>query len=143
MPNKDNLREPFDETTLQMPEGLPKSFKERRKISRKQDTFYQLVVGLNIVAWIFLIASLILLHYARPEFITGVQNYWGIEGREIWSKDHLDDLLSLLQICLFTTIATVILRSRRNRRKADRFGVNVLILLVISITSLVVLYMTV
>jgi hypothetical protein len=40
MPNKNNFPEPFDETTLRMPDSFP----NRRKISRKKDTFYQLVV---------------------------------------------------------------------------------------------------
>ena len=139
MPNKNDHRVPFDETTLQM----PKTYEDRRFKNRKNDLLYQIVMGLNIIAWVLLIAALILLHYARPEFITGLQNYWGIEGREIWSEDHLGDLLALLQICLFTTIVTIVLRSKRNRRKTDRFGVNVMILLLISIASLVTLYMTV
>ncbi|MFT6269200.1 MAG: hypothetical protein ACJAVV_002024 [Alphaproteobacteria bacterium] len=139
MPNKKNSPEPFDETTLRMPD----SFAERRKISRRKDAFYQVVVGINILAWVLLTGSLILLHYARPEFITGVQNYWGIEGRDFWSTAHVGDLLTLLQICLFATVVTVVLRSRRNRRKTDRFGVNVLGLLVISTTSLVTLYMAI
>lgn len=139
MSNKNNSHEPFDETTLQMPEGYP----ERRVINRKNDRLYRIVVGLNVIAWVLLMGALILLHYARPEFITGLQNYWGIEGREIWSEDHVDNLLILLQICLLTTIITIVLRSKRNRRKSDRFGINVMILLIISIASLVTIYMSV
>lgn len=139
MPNINNLPEPLDETSLRMPNNAP----ERRKISRKQDTFYQVVMVLNLLAWALLAGSLVLFHYARPDFITGLQNYWGIEGRTTWSPAYVGNLLTLLQICLFTTIITVILRSRRNRRKSDRFGVNVMILLVISVVSLVTLYMTV
>lgn len=139
MPNKNDHPEPFDETRLQMPIVN----EDRRLKNRKNDFLYQIVMGLNIIAWFLLIAALILLHYARPEFITGLQNYWGVEGREVWSEDHLDYLVTLLQICLFTTIATIVLRSKRNRRKTDRFGVNVMILLVISIASLVTLYMVV
>lgn len=121
----------------------PDGFIERRKKSRTKDWLYRVVVSLNLLAWGFLVSALILFHYARPEFITGVQNYWGIEGRNFWSEEHLANLLRLLQVCLFTTIFTIALRSRRNRRKTDRFGVNILILLVISIVSLVTLYMTV
>lgn len=139
MTNKNSENVDITGANLQMPNG----FVERRKSSRQKDAFYQVVVGLNIIAWILLIASLVVLHYARPDFIAGVQNYWGIEGRDFWSKDHLDDLLTLLQVCLFITVFTIILRSRRNRRKTDRFGVNILILLVISIVSLVTIYMTV
>lgn len=139
MTNKNRPTELFDESTLRSPDD----FGDRRVKSRRKDTLYRFVVALNICAWAILIAAIVLLHYARPDFITGLQNYWGIEGREVWSEGHLDKLLDLLQICLFTTIVTIVLRSRRNRRKTDRFGINIMILLVISITSLVTLYMTV
>ncbi len=137
MTNKNKSPAPFSESSLRMPD----EFADRRKKSRTNDRVYQCMVGLNIIAWMLLISALILLHYARPEFITGVQNYWGIEGRDVWSQSHVDGLLTLLQICLFTTIITIVLRSRRNRRKTDKFGVNVLILLIISVASLVTIYM--
>lgn len=121
---------------------IPDNFIDRRKKSRQHDVLYKIVVALNILAWGVLIAALVLLHYARPEFITGVQNYWGIEGREVWSQDKLDYLLATLQFCLLITVITVVLRSRRNRRKTDKFGVNVLILLIISLVSLVTIYVT-
>lgn len=139
MQKKNDAKHEFAESDLTMPEN----FIDRRKKSRKKDLFYQVVVALNVLAWAFLISSLILFHYARPEFITGVQNYWGIEGREFWSEDKLAHLLTVLQICLVVTVITIGLRSRRNRRKTDRFGVNILILLVISVTSLVTIYMAV
>lgn len=135
--------EPTDSDITEADLTMPKRAHERRKLSRHKDKLYQVMVGLNIIAWIFLVAAIFLLHYARPDFITGVQNYWGIEGREIWSEDHLGGLLALLQICLVITIVTIVLRSKRNRRKTDRFGVNILILLIISVTSLVTIYMSV
>ncbi|MGB3724395.1 MAG: hypothetical protein WA981_01395 [Glaciecola sp.] len=122
---------------------MPKGFVERRQRSRQKDTLYRIMVGLNVLAWVLLVTALIMFHYARPEFITGVQSYWGIDGREVWSEEHLSSLLTLLQICLVTTIFTIVLRSRRNRRKTDRFGVNIMILLVISVVSLVTIYMAV
>ena len=147
MSNKRTLETGPKVSDLSMPSaetsGLPNGITDRRKISRQQDKLYQFVVALNMLAWAILIGALIVLHYARPEFISGVQTYWGIDGRDFWSKEHLSDLLTLLQVCLFITIATIVLRSRRNRRKTDRFGVNVLILLVISVTSLVTIYVAV
>lgn len=147
MPNKNQQNEPFDESSLIMPESssahLPEQAPDRRKRSRKHDRFYQCVVALNILAWVLLLASLIMFHYARPEFISGVQNFWGIEGRDFWSQEHLADLLTLLQICLLITIVTIVMRSRRSRRKTDGAGINILILLVISIASLATIYMTV
>lgn len=138
MTNKNQQNTDFSGANLEMPNEML----ERRKQSRQHDWLYRVVVGLNIVAWLVLISALVLFHYARPEFITGVQNYWEIDGRDFWSKEHLADLLSLLQICLFITVFTIALRSRRNRRKKDRFGVNILILFVILVVSLVTLYMT-
>ncbi|MDT0594647.1 hypothetical protein [Glaciecola petra] len=122
---------------------LPKNVVDRRKKSRSHDKLYQIMAGINVLAWIVLMLALIVFHYARPEFITGVQNFWGIEGRDFWAEEHLGDLLTLLQICLFLTIVTIVLRAKRNRRKMDRFGVNILILLIISITSLVTIYLTI
>lgn len=139
MQNHANGESKLDETELVMPNRVT----ERRVKSRKKDALYRVVVGLNILAWVVLIMAIILLHYARPDFITGVQNYWGIEGRETWSRELVNELLTLLQICLLVTIVTLVLRSRRNRRKTDRFGINIIILLVISITSLVTIYMSV
>ncbi len=116
---------------------------ERRKLPRQSDLLYQIMLGLNLVCWVSLLGALILFHYARPELVTGLQDYWGLERRDFWSPSHLEDLVTLLQVSLSLSIVTIVLRSRRNRRKEDRFGVNIIILLVISVTSLVTLYLTV
>ncbi len=96
MPNKPHVELGPSVSDLTMPntspndeksdkqQRLPHGGHDRRKASRGKDRFYQIVVGLNIFAWALLVGSLILFHYARPEFITGVQNYWGIEGRDFW-----------------------------------------------------------
>ncbi|WP_233499815.1 hypothetical protein [Glaciecola sp. KUL10] len=113
---------------------------ERRLKKRAQDPFFRIVVILNLSAWLSLFIALVLFHFARPEFISGVQKYWGIEGRIYWSKEHVSSLLTMLQICLGLGLASTLMRSRRNRRKTDNFGVNLFILLAISFLSLVTLY---
>lgn len=113
--------------------------KERRKISRSQDVFYQCVLILNLLAWVLLVISLVVFHYARPEFITGVQNYWGIEGRDFWSQSHLESLLALLQASLALSLIVFWLRAKRNRRKSDPVAINLLLLLLISTVSLITL----
>jgi ABC-type uncharacterized transport system YnjBCD permease subunit len=97
------------------------------------------MAGLNILAWIMLISALIVFHYARPEFITGVQNYWGIEGRDFWSQSHLESLLALLQASLALSLVVFWLRAKRNRRKSDPVAINLLLLLLISTVSLITL----
>lgn len=113
---------------------------ERRVKKRSQDPFFRIVVILNLSAWLSLFIALVLFHFARPEFISGVQKYWGIEGRIYWSKEHVSSLLTMLQICLAFGLVSTFMRSRRNRRKSDHFGVNLFVLLAISSISMLTLY---
>lgn len=119
--------------------AVQKFGQERRRKSREQDTYYRVVVTLNSLAWLSLIICLVLFHFARPEMVSGVQQFWGIEGRTSWSPAYIEALVSLLQACLLTSLLTMFLRSRRNRRKSDRYGVNLFILTGISSLSLVTL----
>jgi hypothetical protein len=96
----------------------------------------------NVAAWVSVIAALVLFHYARPEFISGIQKFWGVEGRVYWSKEHIDGLLAMVQVCLGLSLVSMILRLRRNRRKNDSFGINLFILASITIISLITLNTT-
>jgi len=116
---------------------------DRRLKKRADDPFFRIVVILNLCAWVSLFVALILFHFARPEFISGVQKYWGIEGRVYWSKEHVESLLTVLKICLGLSLVSSIMRIRRNRRSDDNFGVNLFILLSITAISLVTLYTSV
>jgi uncharacterized membrane-anchored protein len=121
---------------------MPKQVKERRKRSRSKDWLYRCVLALNLTAWILWIVSLIVFHYARPDFIAGVQVYWGIEGRDFWSQTYVEQLLWLLQGCLILSFVALILRAIRTRRQADRFGMNLLVLVSSSLVSLLILYIS-
>lgn len=118
-------------------------FVERRVLAHQRDKLYRVMMTLNIMAWLILLAALILFHYARPEFISGVQTYWEIEGRTEWSQKHLRYMLWLLQICLVTTIVTLLMKRKRGRRKQDSKGVNVMMLLFITVVSLITLYVSI
>jgi hypothetical protein len=136
MQNKSEKSEVVREIDLKMPSVR----RERRKKSRSEDILYRAAVSLNLFAWTLLLIALIVFHYARPEFITGLQNYWDIDGRDFWHNDKLNWLLILLETCLLMSFFTVVIRARRNRRKADQFGMNVLVLLLISLISLATIY---
>ena len=115
------------------------SQQNRRRKPRGKDGFYQFIVTVNFICWLVLIAALVVFHFARPELITGVQSYWGVEGRTTWSEEHVDALVLLLQVCLGMTLLTMGLRARRNRRSEDNYGVNLFILACISLVSLLTL----
>ena len=116
---------------------------DRRRKPRDKDGFYQFVLTVNSVCWLVLIGALVVFHFARPEMVTGLQTYWGIEGRTTWSEEHVDALIMLLQLCLGMTLLTMRLRSRRNRRREDNYGVNLFILAGISMLSLFTLNVSV
>ncbi|GAA0853318.1 hypothetical protein [Aliiglaciecola litoralis] len=120
-----------------MTEQLPWQGENRRKTRRSHDKFYQIVLILNIVAWVVFIAALVVFHYARPELISGVQQFWGMDGRQDWSQSLSFYLLILLSLCTSLSLCVLVLRRLRNRRQNDYFGINVVILLVISITVLI------
>jgi hypothetical protein len=120
----------------------PLGFTDRRQTPAKKEALFRVIVILNITAWVSLLVALVLFHYARPEFISGVQKFWGVEGRIEWSKEHVNGLLATLQVCLGLSLVSMILRLRRNRRKTDSFGINLFILATITIISLVTIYTT-
>lgn len=125
---------------LKIPVCRPIQATERRINSRSSDLFYRVIIGANIITWVLLLVSLVVFHYARPEFITGVQMFWGIDGRDFWLQPHLQHLLMLLQTCLLLSIILLYLRTKRNRRKADFFGLNLFILFALCALGLIALY---
>ena len=109
----------------------------RRHTPRNQDKFYRIIMGLNLVAWLVFLIAMIVFHYARPELISGVQEFWGLEGRTDWSSTLTFYLLMLLGLCFTLGVAVVVMKRRRSRRKNDFFGINIGILLTITVTSLI------
>lgn len=114
---------------------------ENRRIApRSGDKFYQLVNVLNLLAWVIFVAAMVVFHYARPELISGVQAYWGVDGREDWSTTLSFYLVVLLSVCTLLGFTLVVMKRQRSRRKNDFFGINLTILLVIAVSSLVWIY---
>lgn len=110
---------------------------ERRSTPHSQTLFYKVMLGLNILGWMGLVVVLILFHYARPDFISGVQAYWGIEGDTTWSQVHVDAMTIMLLVCLALSLVSMFMRVKRTRRQHDNFGVNLIVLLAIVAISLV------
>ncbi|NMH59376.1 hypothetical protein [Alteromonas ponticola] len=109
---------------------------ERRHKPKTKDGFYRLITIINALAWAILVAALITFHFARPEFVSGVQEYWGVEASTGWSSEHVTRLFALLQLCLGLSLVTMLLRARRTRRRNDYYGINLFILVGICAISL-------
>lgn len=121
-------------------EQTSKPVPNRRKLPRENDRFFQCMVFINVLGWFVFIGALLVFHDARPEFVSGVQAFWGIEGRQGWSETLTLYLAGLLSLCLIISVMVLIMKRRRNRRDKDHFGINGYVLLLTAVSSLIILY---
>lgn len=117
-----------------------KPLKDRRKSPRENDKLFQSMVAINVLGWFVFIAALLVFHDARPEFVSGVQAFWGVEGRSEWSETLSLYLVALLFTCVVISIVVLFLKRKRNRREKDYFGINGFVLMFTAISSLIILY---
>jgi hypothetical protein len=117
-----------------------KKVQKRRKSPRENDKFFQCMVFINVLGWFVFIGALIVFHDARPEFVTGLQAFWGVEGRQEWSKTFTMYLVGLLSLCVIISVIVLFMKRRRNRREKDYFGINGYVLMMTAASSLVILY---
>ncbi len=111
----------------------------RRSTPRERDNLYKIVMVINVLAWGLLVAAFVVFHFARPDFIAGVQRFWGVPGQTDWSQDHVGTLFFLVKACLILTLSTMLLRIRRNRRQGDNYGINLYVLTVVGLLTLLVM----
>ena len=121
-------------------EKIPWQGENRRKSPRESDKFYQTIIGINVFGWVVFVVALIVFHYARPELISGVQAFWGVEGRDNWSYTLSFYLIALLLTCVGLSATVLLLKRRRNRRKKDYFGAGGFVLLFVAAASLLAIY---
>ncbi|MBD3585099.1 hypothetical protein HHX48_05045 [Salinimonas sp. HHU 13199] len=111
----------------------------RRSTPRENDSLYKIVMVVNVLAWGLLVAAFVVFHFARPDFIAGVQRFWNIPGQTDWSREHVGTLFFLVKACLILTLSTMLLRIRRNRRQGDNYGINLYVLTVVGLLTLLVM----
>lgn len=92
-----------------------------------------------VTAWLLFIVCLVIVHFARPEYNTGLVRYWGIEVRNSWHPQLTEWLLYLLFACSVFSLLSVIVNKMRMRRKTDFLRVNLLLLFLMSLSFLLYL----
>lgn len=122
--------------------NTPPDFVERRSTPRTQTPLFKVMLTLNVIGWLSLVVALILFHFARPDFISGVQSYWGVEGKNSWSPEYVRAMLGVLQLGLGVSLVSIVIRARRSRRRGDTFGSNLIVLAVIAAVCLITLMTT-
>ena len=111
----------------------------RRGQPRQADTWYKVAIAVNLTAWVVLFGALLIFHYARPDFIAGVQRYWQVPGNGEWSAELVTWLFILVQVEVSLTLLAIGLRWRRSRRRNDEFGINLFVLMGFGLVSLLAL----
>jgi heme/copper-type cytochrome/quinol oxidase subunit 2 len=112
----------------------------RRKQPRENDRLFKFMVAINVIGWFVFLAALLVFHYARPEFISGVQAFWGVTGRQEWSASLSHYLVALLIVCVVISLLVLIIKRQRNRRENDYYGINGYVLMFAAASSLIILY---
>lgn len=117
-----------------------KSAMNRRRHPRENDLLFKILVALNVIGWGVFLAALIVFHYARPDFVSGVQTFWGVTGREQWLSSLSMYLVILLFTCVLISVVVLVLKRQRNRRENDYYGINGYVLMFTAASSLAILY---
>ncbi len=105
---------------------------ERRHKPVQQDWLFRMTVVGNVVVWLVFLAALIYFHNARPEFVSGVQRFWGVPGREQWLASGSSTMFLLLCICCVMSLVLIFMRHKRSRRSRDTIAINLLFLVLVT-----------
>ena len=117
-----------------VPEEVPRRRSDRRKGS---DWLMRLLAVLNLSCWGLLLLVLNLAHIAKPEFNSGLVQYWGLSTKPGWDAEQVRQLQIMLYCCLGFTLVTLLIHQFRNRRRSDSKRLN---LLFVALACAVALY---
>ena len=109
---------------------------ERRKI--KLDPLKITIRWLTLLCWLVFLAALVAFHYARPEIEYGLIRYFDLSVRSTWLGTPRDVLILLLYVCSGLSLVTIFLNRFRARRQSDNLRINLISLLIISLSFLLV-----
>lgn len=88
-----------------------------------------------LASWLLYVVCLVLFHFARPEFNSGVARYYGLQVRRYWDPLYSDLLLYLIWLCSALSVASLLAGYHRSRRYEDNRRYNLILLTVITVAS--------
>lgn len=123
----------FDEEGRPIPEAKRHTKDRREKVEGWRRWLY----GFSILGWLLILASLVLFHYARPEFKSGLDVHWGLVARETWDKALADWLFYCSSAVCFLSLLSLAVNAKFQRRKTDRYWPSLVMLLLSSLVGIV------
>lgn len=88
-----------------------------------------------VLSWLLYIACLVLFHYARPEFNSGVARYYGHRVRLHWDPYYSDLLIYLIWLCCGLSLLSLLAGYHRSRRYGDNRRYNLILLASVTLAS--------
>ena len=112
----------------------PGKDKDRRKGS---DIWIRVLSFLGVTGWLVMLGSMIVADRARPEPETVTTRFHKVIVRTTWDMELATYLFCLMIAGLFISIAGLYINSRRLKRKDDQLRINLILILLISITGII------
>lgn len=101
------------------------------------DLWIKLLSWLGVLSGVSLVAALFVTTIAKPEVETFFDRFYNLRLRRAWDMELMQYIFYLLLICLFSSIAGLVINSRRKRRKDDHVRASLIVMLCISLFGLV------
>ncbi len=101
------------------------------------DVWIRLLTWSGLLSGASLVAALFITAVAKPEIETFFDRYYDLRLRQTWDMELMQYLFYMLLICMFCSIAGLIINSKRKRRKSDHTRASLIVMLCISIIGLV------
>jgi len=112
----------------------PGKDKDRR---RGPDLWIRAISFVGVIGWLAMLAAMIIADKARPEPETVTTRFHNIIMRTTWDMELTTYLFYSMIAGLFIGIAGLFINARRLKRKNDRLRVNLILLLLISVTGII------
>lgn len=100
-----------------MPEDITRV--ERRK---RPDFLVKWVKWTGLISWCILIPGLYFVEKARPPMETFFDRLLEIETRQFWDVEYIDIAFYLMAALFILSMVSIIINSRRLKRKGDRLS---------------------
>lgn len=113
---------------------MNRPYHDRRK---GPDLWIKLLTWSGITSGLSLVAVLFITAMAKPEVETFFDRFYNLHLRRSWDMALMQYIFYLLLVCLFCSIAGLVINSRRKRRKDDHTRASLIVMLCISIFGLI------
>ena len=112
----------------------PVKYKDERK---GPDIWIRTISFLGVAGWLVLLAAMIIAEQARPEPQTVTTRFHNIAVRTSWDKELATYIFFLMIAGVCMSVTGLLINARRLRRKYDQLRINLILMLVISLSGII------